>query len=124
MGEMAKTILVADDNPAIRKMLCKLFESEEDYEICAEASNGQEAIDLALECHPNLIVLDLSMPVMDGLAASRELKLLMPDVPIILFTQYADLGEHMFGSTMWVDRVVSKTESTEIMRHVRSLIPV
>jgi CheY-like chemotaxis protein len=121
---MAKTILVADDNPAIREMLCKLFESEEDYDICAEASNGQEAIELALKCHPHLIILDLSMPIMDGLAAARELKKLMPDVPIILFTQYADLGEHMFASTFSVDRVVSKTDSKEIMGHVRSLIPV
>jgi CheY-like chemotaxis protein len=124
MGEMAKTILVADDSPAIREMLCKLLEFEEDYDIRTAPSNGQEAINLALECHPHLIILDLSMPVMDGLTVARELKRLMPGVPIILFTQYADLGKHMLGSTLTVDRIVSKTESKEIMRHVRSLIPV
>jgi CheY-like chemotaxis protein len=121
---MAKTILVADDNPAIREMLCKLFEAEEDYDICAEASNGQEAIKLALECRPHLIILDLSMPVMDGLTAARELKRLMPKVPIILFTQYADLSEHMMGLAFAVDRVVSKSEAKELVGHVRSLIPV
>jgi CheY-like chemotaxis protein len=121
---MAKTILVADDNAAIRKTLCQLFEAEEGYEICAEASNGQEAIQLALECHPDLIILDLSMPVMDGLAAARELKRLMPNVPIILFTQYADLGEHMFESMLSFDRVVLKTEPAELVGHVRSLIPL
>ena len=42
---MAKTILIADDSPIIRKMLCRLFEVEEDYDICAETTNGQEAID-------------------------------------------------------------------------------
>jgi CheY-like chemotaxis protein len=121
---MAKTILVADVNPKIRKLLCKLFESEEGYDICAEATNGQEAIDLALGCRPHLIILELSMPVMDGLTAARELKRLMPDVPIILFTQYADLGRHMLGSNLSLDCVVSRSEAKELMTHVRSLIPV
>ena len=121
---MPKTILVADDNPAFREMLCKLFESEEGYDICAEAANGQEAIKLALECHPHLIILDLSMPVMDGLTAARELKRLMPGVPIILFTQYADLSGYMMGHTFSVDRVVYKTEVMELVGHVRSLIPI
>jgi len=121
---MAKTILVADDNPTIREMLCKLFESEKDYDICGEASNGQEAIDLAFKCRPHLIILDLSMPVMDGLTAARELKRLMPDVPIILFTQYADFSKHMMGRTFSADRVVSKGDAKELVGHVRSLIPV
>jgi CheY-like chemotaxis protein len=64
------------------------------------------------------------MPIMDGLTAARELKRLMPDVPIILFTQYADLGRHMLGSNLSVDCVVSKSETKEFMTHVRSLIPV
>jgi YesN/AraC family two-component response regulator len=64
---MAKTILIADDSPIIRKMLCRLFEVEEDYDICAEATNGQEAIDLALKRRPDLIILDFVMPVLNGL---------------------------------------------------------
>jgi CheY-like chemotaxis protein len=116
-------ILVADDNPKIRKLLCQLFEFEENYDICAEATNGREAIDLALECRPHLIILDMSMPVMDGLTAARELKRLMPDVPIILFTQYADLGKSLPGVSPAVDRIVSKSASEEIVGYVRLLIP-
>jgi CheY-like chemotaxis protein len=121
---MAKTILVADDNPRIRELLCKMFESELDYDICAEASNGEEAIALALKHRPDLIILDMSMPVLDGLAASRELKKIMPDVPIILFTQYADLGNYLLGANFPVDRIVSKTDGKALMGHVRSLIPI
>ena len=71
---MAKRILVADDNPMIRKMLCRLFAIEEDYDICAEAENGREAIELALHHRPDLIILDLAMPVLNGLEAARELR--------------------------------------------------
>jgi YesN/AraC family two-component response regulator len=83
---MAKRVLVADDNPLIRKMLCQLFEREDDYDLCAEAKNGREAIELALKHRPHLIILDWSMPGLNGLEAARELKKIMPNVSIILFT--------------------------------------
>ena len=121
---MARTILIADDNPIIRKALCRLFEAEKDYGLCAEATNGEEAIALALKHRPELIILDLAMPVLSGLEAARELKKLMPDVPIILFTQHANVGSALLGSELTVDRIVSKTRVAELMGHVRSLIPV
>ena len=121
---MARTILVADDSPLIRKMLCEFFEDVEDYEICAEATNGEEAIDLALKHHPELIILDLSMPVMNGLEASRELKRIMPTVPIILFTLYPDLGNGLLTAGLLVDRIVPKSDAERLMEHIRSLIPV
>ena len=71
---MAKRILVADDNPMIRKMLCRLFEIEEDYDICAEAENGQEAIELALQHRPDLIILDLAMPDIEWFGDSSRTK--------------------------------------------------
>jgi CheY-like chemotaxis protein len=122
--EMAKSILVADDNPKIRAEVCRLFESEEHYKVCAEAGDGQEAIDRALKHRPDLIVLDLSMPLRNGFEVARELKRLMPDVPIILFTQHADLGKHLLGSIASVDRVVSKSEPLELMKNVRALLPI
>ena len=71
---MAKTILLVDDNPIIRKLVSQLLESGEDYVVCAQAVDGQEGIDLAQKYHPNLIILDLSMPVLNGLDAARGLK--------------------------------------------------
>ena len=120
---MAKRIVVADDNPLIRKMLCKLFEVEDDYDLCAEATNGQEAIDLALKYRPDLIILDMSMPVMNGMQAAQELKKIMPDVPIILFTQFEHMSRVVFDSAHMVDRFVSKAEPETLMEHVRSLAP-
>jgi CheY-like chemotaxis protein len=81
---MPKTILVADDNALIRTSLCMMFEIEQDYDLCAEAANGQEAVALAIQHKPDLIVLDFQMPLMNGIEAAYELKRIMPDVPIRL----------------------------------------
>jgi CheY-like chemotaxis protein len=123
--ETPKTILVADDDPAIRKALCEMFEIEEDYDICAEAVNGQEAIALAEKHRPDLVILDLSMPVMNGYDAAREIRRILPGTRIILFTLYADaVKSRVLGSGSPVDLVVSKTDSANMMNYVRSLIPV
>jgi two-component system, LytTR family, response regulator AlgR len=118
---MARRILVADDSPIIRKMLCEMFEAEDDYDLCAEARDGAEAIALAIKHKPELIILDMSMPVMDGVQAAKELKSLMPEVPIILFTLYADAINPAHVS---VDRIVSKSEASSLIGHVRQLTPV
>jgi CheY-like chemotaxis protein len=123
--ETPKTILVADDDPAIRKALCEMFEIEEDYDICAEAVNGQEAIALAEKHRPDLVILDLSMPVMNGYDAAQEIRRILPGTRIILFTLYADAVKgRVLGSGSPVDLVVSKTDCANMMNYVRSLIPV
>lgn len=115
---MARTVLIADDNPSIRRMLCQIFEAEENYDLCAEATNGREAIALALQHRPELIILDLSMPELNGTDASRILKELMPNVPIILFTQYGDLGNTLRRADLLVDRIVSKSNVAELMNRL------
>jgi CheY-like chemotaxis protein len=119
---MPKTVLVADDSEMIRKLLCKLFEAEENYDLCAEAKNGEEAISLAVIHKPDLIILDVSMPVMDGLQAARKLKQIMPHVPIMLFTQHVEAVS--LSPDLRVERVVAKTELMSIMGHVRELAPI
>ncbi len=121
---MPKRILVADDSAMIRKCLCRIFEIEEDYDLCAEAVNGKEAIALAKQHKPDLIVLDYQMPVMNGIEAAYELKRSMPDVPIILFTLHADTMNYIMGQDSPVDLVVAKSDAVHIVDHIRSLIPV
>jgi CheY-like chemotaxis protein len=123
--ETPKTILVADDNPVIRKALCEMFEIEEDYDLCAEATNGVEAITLAKQWRPDLVILDLSMPEMNGYDAACEIKRIMPDVRIILFTLHADTArEQLMGVNSPIDLIVSKSDLANILKHVRSLIPL
>lgn len=90
-----KTVLVVDDNAAIRRMLAYAFLSD-GFKTCAEAGDGQEAIEVAKRIKPDIVILDLSMPVMDGLAAASELRKVFPPMPIILFTVYE---ANLFGTT-------------------------
>jgi hypothetical protein len=83
---MSHSILIADDSLFIREALCNLFKREEDFDVCGEAENGKEAVEKARELRPDLILLDLSMQVMNGLDATRVLKRLMPEVPVIMFS--------------------------------------
>jgi DNA-binding NarL/FixJ family response regulator len=112
---MAKTILLVDDNAYIRRELCELFKREEDFEICGEAENGKEAIDQAIALHPDLIVLDLSMPVMNGLDAARELKRMMPTVPLIMYTAYGDVFGEQQARLIGISELVSKSQPAAIL---------
>jgi CheY-like chemotaxis protein len=114
-------LLVADDNPEIRKRLCEILEREVDYDMCVEATHGEEAIALARRHQPALMVLDRSMPMMNGLEVARELKRIMPETPIILFTLYADVARKS-GAVLFVDMVIAKTDRN-LMSYIRSLVP-
>jgi DNA-binding NarL/FixJ family response regulator len=105
-----RTVLVVDDVPLIRKAVAKAFLSD-GFAICGEADNGRDAIDLAKKLRPDLIILDLSMPTMNGLQAAPELRRLAPNTPIILLTLYAFELANRPATELGVDLVVSKTEA-------------
>jgi len=99
-----------DDNAFIRKALCETFKREGDFDICGEAENGRDAIEKAQQLRPDLIVLDLSMPVMNGLDAARVLKRLMPRVPLIMYSAFGDRYAEQQASLLGVSSVISKSE--------------
>jgi DNA-binding NarL/FixJ family response regulator len=105
---VGKIVLVVDDNPAIRKKLTAAFLSN-GFKICAEAENGKKAIELASKVTPDIIVLDLSMPVMHALEAAPKLRKIFPDKPIILFTLHGDSLSKTEASKAGVSLVLSKT---------------
>jgi two-component system response regulator NreC len=84
------SVLVVDDNSSVRKLICELFTRESDFEVCGEADNGRDAILKAQEVAPDLIVTDLSMPLMNGLEETSTLKKLMPEVPVIIYSAHMD----------------------------------
>ena len=105
---VGKTVLVVDDNVAIRKMLAGAFLSD-GFKTCAEAGNGKEAVEVAKLLKPDVITLDLSMPVMNGLKAASELRKIFPKTTIILFTLYGDSLLRADAEKAGVDAVLGKT---------------
>jgi DNA-binding NarL/FixJ family response regulator len=112
---VAKSVLIVDDVEIIRLALCELFTSEADFDVCGEAENGREAIEKAQELHPDLIVLDLSMPVMNGIEAARVLRRSMPAVPLIVFSEYCDVFSEEEAHSVGVSAMVSKSEHMSVL---------
>ena len=112
-----KTVLIVDDNAFIRQALCELFKREADFDVCGEAENGKDAIKKAQELRPDLIVLDLSMPVMNGFDAACVLKRLMPTVPLIMYSAFGDKLAEKQARLIGISEVVSKAENAGVLIH-------
>jgi DNA-binding NarL/FixJ family response regulator len=115
VSTMVKSVLIADDQEVIRRMLCLMFASQEDFEVCGDAENGKEAVEMAQILRPDLIMLDLSMPVMNGIESACALKRLMPMTPIIVFSEYSDVFSDREARTTGVAALVSKTEGLSVL---------
>ena len=100
--------MIVDDHAVIRRMVRVMFEAE-DWEVF-DAVNGAEGVQKAQEIKPGLIILDLSMPVMNGLDAARELKVLMPHVPLLMFTNNAGGILDKEACSAGISAVISKSD--------------
>ncbi len=112
---MQKTVLIADDNAFVRTALYEFFEGDPDFHVCAVAENGREAIEEALRRNPDLIVLDLAMPVMNGLDAARALRKMMPSVPLIIYSATPDKFSEQIAKSMGISEVVSKSDRVSVL---------
>jgi DNA-binding response OmpR family regulator len=120
---MAKVILVADDSASMRLSVRLLLESwNADLAVC-EAIDGLDAIVEARRQKPDLILLDLAMPRLNGAEAAWALKKAMPKTPIILFTMHTDLTSESLSSVIGADAFVSKTEGiSSLLGHIDAFL--
>jgi DNA-binding NarL/FixJ family response regulator len=88
--ERALRILVADDHPIIRKKVRTVLESHPSFDVCAEVADGAEAVEHALRLKPDVVVLNITMPVLSGLEAAREIRVKLPESAIVILSSHAD----------------------------------
>jgi DNA-binding NarL/FixJ family response regulator len=121
-NHVTKRVLLVDDNKGMRQALRMLFESEPDFEVVGEAEHGQEAIEKAEVLKPHLIILDFSMPVMNGLEAAPILRRKLPSVILILFSNYAASAMEAPAREAGIHAIVPKHQaSTHLMPTVHDL---
>ena len=108
--DQAKTILLVDDSDFERFTIRAAVEGLTNFRVCGEALNGVDAVRMAAELKPDLVVMDLAMPLMNGLEAAALLKNAMPGVPIVLLTLYADEVPAVRSSAFGVVTVLSKAD--------------
>jgi two-component system, OmpR family, response regulator MprA len=117
-------ILVIDDGDSVRDVI-GLFLEHAGFEVCGEAADGVEAIEQAKKLKPDLIVLDLVMPRMNGAEAASILSTTMPGVPIVLLTLYQNILGSALASAVGVKAVLDKTEGLDkLVACVRSLLKI
>jgi DNA-binding NarL/FixJ family response regulator len=116
-------ILIADDHEVMRMGIRNLLESVENWTVCGEASNGREAVDLALHEPPDVIIMDITMPEMNGFEAAAKISENRPEIPVIMFSLH--LSEDVMGrfKTGAIRGAVAKSEAArDLLDAVRAVI--
>jgi CheY-like chemotaxis protein len=110
MGGAMATVLIVDDHPTIRKALRDFFEQSHLAQ-CYEAVNGVDALQKAQLWKPDLVILDFSMPMMNGVEAAKSLKQMMPEVPVFILTAHSSVFHYLVRETGICDNFFSKDDA-------------
>src|SRR3981081_3474876 len=117
-----KRILIADDNSRIRRVLRSFLESRTRFKVCGEAVNGLDVIEKAINLNPDLIVMDFSMPVMNGIEVGAILNRLLPGIPVILYTSHDSALIETHAVRVGVRAVIPKQDMAGLARHLQTLL--
>ena len=112
---MVKSVLIAEDHALMRQVICSLFDAQQDFEVCGDAENGKEAVEMAQVLHPDLVVLDLSMPVMNGIEAAHALRRFVPETPIVVFSECSDVLSEQEARSEGISALVSKADHVSVL---------
>lgn len=124
-GSSRKQILIADDHEMLRKGLRSMLQSEMDWEVCGEAVNGQDAVDKAIALRPDLVILDINMPVLNGLAAIRQILRGAPDTKILVFTVHDSEQTVKEARAAGAHGCLSKANASEnLLKAVKDLLDI
>lgn len=116
-------ILIADDNVRFRKVLRQLLEAHEGWTVCCEAEDGLEAIEHAKQCKPDLVLLDLAMPYVNGFVAAGKISRLLPGIPVVILTLYDRPEVQAEAKNVGVLQVIPKTDGRSLIAAIAALVP-
>lgn len=123
MADCSEAVLIVDDNLMVRAALRVFLEGSTELKVCGEAADGREAILKAKELRPGLVLMDLSMPNMNGVEAAWVIRQAVPEARIVVFTLYSDSLGKMLAAKAGVDLVVPKTEGASgLMKALHPLL--
>jgi len=115
------TVLIVDDHPTIRKALRDFFEQSHLAQ-CREAVNGVDALQKAQLWKPDLVILDFSMPVMDGIEAARSLKQMMPELPVFILSAHSSVFHYLVRESGICDNFFSKDDVAPMIDQAREVL--
>jgi DNA-binding NarL/FixJ family response regulator len=115
-------ILIVDDHKSAIREIRTLLGANPEWEVCGEAADGKEALARANEMHPDVIILDFAMPVMNGLMAAQEITKVLPTVTIVLNTLYNSPQVEFEAKKHGIRKVVEKTHSGALVSAIQELV--
>jgi len=120
---MATRIFIADDDVSIQRLLCRLLEEHSDWQVCGTAANGHDAVVGVAELRPDIVILDLAMPTMNGLQAAQEIFARHPLLPMLLMTvQEVHPEIARAAQNAGFSGAVSKNTGAEVVEGVEALL--
>jgi DNA-binding NarL/FixJ family response regulator len=111
---MAYKVLIVDDNALIRRTVRSCLEAEPEWNVCGEAANGQIAVEKVEELHPDVVILDWQMPVMDGIEAARRITRVSPKTAIVMLTLHSGSSLRKMAQAVGIRDVLSKTDAVRV----------
>lgn len=116
------SVLLVDDHAIMRSGLRKLLELEQDIVVVAEASSGEQAIEVVLKLQPDVVVLDINLPALNGLQVTARIKAEHPETAVLLLTAYDDQEQELHamraGASAYCPKVIEPEKLFEVIRHV------
>ena len=115
-------ILLVDDHAIVRNGVRTILSSREDIEVCGEAENGKEAVEKAFQLKPDLIIMDITMPLLSGFDASVKIRKALPDVHILILSMHDSQTVRQACKRVGAQGYVSKTKAGEILLRAVDLL--